>query len=49
MVAKKNQCVQELVMVQWSQNVVGALTLPKTLRKKVTQNIFLKNSFIETL
>ena len=46
---KNNQLVQELVVVQSSQNSVGAFTSPKTLRKKVARNIFLKNGFIETL
>ena len=50
MAAKKNnQFVQELVVVRSSQYLVGALISPKTLRKKVAQNIFLKNGYIETL
>ena len=41
-VKKNNRFVQELTVVQSSQNLVGALTSPKTRRKKVAQNIYKK-------
>ena len=47
--SQKNQFVQELVVDQSSQYLVGALTSPKTLREKVAKNIFWKNGYIETL